>query len=175
MPPAPASPAGLRSPDGLQSFCSLRCFFSCHLCRHRGSRRYNNGLVGVDIGGYPWREDQVTHPDEPTDFEVTDVDGYLLGDLFGRGADAQAAQRVLEDAPFALDANRRAHQHDRDLGSDDLIPANDLEIDVGKGMTERVALELASQDQVVAATDIQSKHLVEPVDSEGGTQISGYY
>lgn len=76
---------------------------------------------------------------------------------------------------FALNANGRAHQHDRDLGSDDLVPANDLEIDVGKGVPERVALELASQDQVVAATDIQSKHLVEPVDSKGGTQISGYY
>ena len=39
----------------------------------------------------------------------------------------------------------------------------------------RVPLELASQDQVVAAIDFQSQHLVEPVDRKGGTQISGHY
>jgi hypothetical protein len=80
---------------------------------------------------------------------------------------------MFQDTPLALDLERRTDQHDWDFGADYLVSPDDLEIDMRNGVPHRVALELASQDQMVGAVHFQGDNLVEPMDRKGRTQVSG--
>ena len=81
---------------------------------------------------------------------------------------------MLEEPSFALDLRGRAHQHQRDLGAHDLVPAHHLEIDVGHGVPHRVTLELAGQHQVRRTVYVQGEHLVEAMDRQSRTEVAGH-
>ena len=68
---------------------------------------------------------------------------------------------MLEEAPFALDLSSSPDQYQRDFGAHDLVPADDLEVDVGEGVAHRVPLELASQHQMSRTVYVQGQHLVQ--------------
>ena len=81
-------------------------------------------------------------------FQAADVERDLLGDAIGGGMDAEAGEELLEHTLFPLDIGGHAHHDDRYLGVDHFVAAHDLEVDVGHGTADGVALKLAGQDEV---------------------------
>ena len=90
-----------------------------------------------------------------------------LGICSGVDRTLKLVRTCSQKATLALDLERGTNEHDGDFGVHDLVPSHDLEINVRNGMTYRVPLELASQDEVVGTINLQGQHLVEPVERKG--------
>ena len=63
----------------------------------------------------------------------------------------EGEQLLVDDAVAVADLDRLAHQVDGDLGADQLVAADDEEVDVGDRVAHRVVLDVTGQGQVVRA------------------------
>ena len=86
------------------------------------------------------------------------TDGGMSAGLASHG---QGEELLLDDPVTVGDLDGLADQVDADLGQDDLVPADDLEVDVGHHVARRVALDGPGQGQEVLAIHLEREERVE--------------
>ncbi len=92
----------------------------------------------------------------------------------GSGLDGQGEHLLVHQTVTVLHFERLADQNDRHVGRDHLIATNDLEVDVGHRLGDRVSLHLAGQRQVGRALCHEGEQLVRAgLTVEGDAQLAG--
>ena len=110
----------------------------------------------------PGRQVEVGDPDGVADDEPGDVHLDGVRDVGGQGVHGEVEELLLDQAVGPLDLEGLAHQTNRHLDADDLVPPDDHEVDVGHGALQRVTLQLPGHGQVAGAVDLQADEGVEP-------------
>ena len=121
----------------------------------------DDGVLGVQVRGHAVGQVQVGHPDGVADNETGDVHLDGVGDVGRQGVDHQVEQLLLDETVGPLDLEGLADQPHRHLHADDLVAADDHEVDVGHRALQRVTLQLAGHGQVAGALDLQPDEGVE--------------
>src|SRR5581483_819171 len=114
---------------------------------------------------------EVAHADGVADGELPDVDLDGRRDVAGGGAHGDGEHRLVDHAVLTVDLQGLAHEGDGDVGADDLVAADDDEVDVHDRVAHRVALELAGHGEVLGAVELELEKGVEArVGGEGVAQ-----
>ena len=97
------------------------------------------------------------------------------GDGRRQRVDGQGEHLLLHQPVAVVHLERLAHQGDRHVGADDLVAADDHEVDVGDRLGHRVALHLAGQGEVGARAGVEGQELVGPgLAVERDPQLTGH-
>ena len=105
-------------------------FLCLFLDRQPGRLADHDRVVAVDLGGDALGQHEVADPDGVADDQVGDVDLDGGGDVGRLGVDRELEHLLLDHAVGVLDVQGLAHQVDGHLDADDLVAADDHEVDV---------------------------------------------